>query len=64
MIPQEYRMSTHEKRKQLKRMFGFVPQSVIKDYAVQRAAIRRKMSENFDVYTEDPNCKSCRKKKV
>jgi hypothetical protein len=60
MIPVE------EYKKRLKRTLGFVSPTLIKEYAEARRAWnidKREKSGKFNPYTDDPNCKTCKKAK-
>jgi hypothetical protein len=69
-IPEEYRLSVKEMRAKLgaSGLPAFVQKEMLERYIPLRIEWRRKakqmMAGGFDVYRNDPNCKSCKKKRL
>lgn len=61
----KFRLSVHKYKQKLEATFGFVDPEMVKRYAKARKEwklAKRTPTNNFNPFTEDPNCKSCRKK--
>lgn len=63
----QFYLSVHQYRQKLEKTFGFADPEMVKRYAEARADYKRGIqasNESFNVYSDDPNCKSCGKKKT
>ena len=59
-------ISVSQYRKKLEKTFGFASKVLMVEYAEARhkwKVERIKAGLDFDPFTDDPNCKTCRKKK-
>ena len=64
----KFKLSVKRYRDKLEKEFGFADPEMVKRYAIARTEYKRELiakhkGEDFNPFTEDPNCKTCGKKK-
>jgi len=61
----KFQLSVHQYRQALEKQFGYADPEMVKRYAVdkQKHKAAQLKDPDFNPFTSDPNCKSCRKKK-
>lgn len=58
-------LSVHKYKAKLREVFGFADPEMVKRYAVARSEYKTGIQDGrFNPFTNDPNCKSCKKKKT
>ena len=58
----KFRLTVHHYRAKLEKEFGFADPEMVKRYAIARQE-HKAGKQDFNPFTNDPNCKNCRKKK-
>jgi len=60
----QFRRSVSQYKAYLLKRDGYVSEILVREYAEARQKYKRNLRDgNFDVYLNDPNCKTCGKKK-
>lgn len=58
----KFKLSVNRYRQKLEDTFGFADPAMVERYAEARAEYKRGKMD-FNPFTEDPNCKSCKKQR-
>ena len=58
-----FRLSVSQYRQALVDQYGFADPEMVKRYAIARRDHKRRTYAEFNPFTDDPNCKGCRKTK-
>lgn len=62
----KFKLSVHQYRLRLEKQFGFADPEMVQRYANARHEYKsgKSIDRGFNPFTEDPNCKSCKKTKT